>query len=264
MYNMNVLNKSFIYFLITLTHFNTMDGPGNTHQINNTFYSTPDCNQEFWDALLTLLQTENNIKLNTFTEQYPDITEDIQALYKHICNDNVIHFYDINQFLFKLNSEDYTTLMSYLTTDGLDTPSDWSSIGSSDEDLVDVVISFNINDSVHSPIHGGTPEVVASDEEDAKDTMVTTDTKDTMVAAQQVEQILDAIPDSNPIMEAPKSIRFYDPTIIPKREFHSKPKNYCAYCNDPPHKYSWYMSLILNCAEWIKVPNWVRKYFRNI
>ena len=48
-----------------------MDGPGNTHQINNTFYSTPDCNQEFWDALLTLLQTDNNIKLMTFYGQIP-------------------------------------------------------------------------------------------------------------------------------------------------------------------------------------------------
>jgi hypothetical protein len=249
---MNVLKNSFIYFLITITDFNNMDGPGNTHQINNTFYSTPDCNQEFWDALLTLLQTDNNnIKLMTFTDKYPDIKEDIQALYKHLCDDDVLHFYDINRFLFKLNSEDYTTLMSYLTSDGLDTPSDWSSIGSSDEDLEDIVISFNINDTVHSPIHAGNPEV-------AKDTE---NTEDTMVAAQQVEQILDASPDNNPIMEAPKAIRFYDPSIIPPREFHSKPKNYCAYCNDPPHKYSWYMSLILNCAEWIKVPNWVRKYF---
>ena len=261
---MIVLNKSFIYFLITITSFNTHDGPGNTHLINNTYYSTADCNHELWCALLTLLQSDKTIKLSTFTEKYPDIKGDIKALYKLICEDDVMHFYDINQFLFKLNSEDYNTLMSNLTSDGLDTPSDWSSIGSSEDDLEDVVISFNINDTVHSPIHTGDQEVNSGSVGDAGgtgDTLGPVDTVEVVDAAPHVEQIFPSLQDNNPIMEAPKAIRFYDPTIIPKREFHAKPKSYCAYCNDPPPKYSWYMSLILNCAEWVYVPKWVRKYF---
>ena len=259
MYNMNVLNKSFIYFLISVTSFHTADGPGNTHLINNTYYSTSDCNREFWEALLQLLQSTNSISVATFIDKYPDIKKDILALYKRICNDTVMHFYDINKFLFKLNSDDYTTLMSYLKADGLDTPSDWSSIGSSDEEFDKVVISLNINDYVRSPIHDDISEVES--DEDNGDTSQVLEKIDTMVPVERVEQFLDKPREPSPIMVAPKAIRFYDPTNIPKKEFSAKPKNYCEYCNDPPQKHSWYIGILLKCNEWIRVPECLKKYF---
>jgi hypothetical protein len=258
---MNVLNKSFIYFLISITSFHTTDGPSNTHLINNTYYSTTDCNQEFWEALLQLLHSTNTISIATFNDKYPDIQTEIQDLYKRICNDTVMHFYDINKFLFKLNSEDYTTLMSYLKADGLDTPSDWSSIGSSDEEFDKVVISLNINDYVRSPIHDEVSEDESDD--DTEDTSHVLEKIDTMGAGagEHVEQFLDKPREPSPIMVAPTAIRFYDPTNMPKKEFSAKPKTYCEYCNDPPQKHSWYIGILLKCNEWIRVPECLKKYF---
>ena len=262
---MNILNKSFIYFLITLTSFydSPMERSHRTHLINNTYYSTSNCNCEFWECLLKLLQVENSITLKVFTNKFPDIKDEIKTLYKLIGNDRVIYFCDINLFLLKLNSEDYTTLMEYILPDGLDTPSDWSSIGSSDEELEDVVITFNINETISSPIHVVNSEII-------ENTLVISDSDPKQNPLQENVAKSDMLPDGksvdtveyiNPIIDSPKKIKYYDPTIIPKKEFYAKQPKYCAYCNDKPQKYSWYMSLIVNCAEWIKVPTWIRKYF---
>lgn len=254
---MNVLNKSFIYFLITIHTF-SKNTNNNIYSINDKCYSTQICNQLFWNALLRILNTDgNSISLTTFVDQYPDIKEDIEKLYKLISEDSIIYFYDLNKFLFNLKSDDYTKLMRYLENDGLNTPSDWSSIGSSDEDLEDVTISFNIDETIHSPIHDVSQEVETK--VDAKQTVKIIQE---VVTKQKVETILDVQPTINPITEAPKSIRFYDPNIIPKREFKAKRKSYCEYCYEKnSSRYSWYINYLLKCSEWIKVPIWIKKYF---
>ena len=240
---MNVLNKSFIYFLITINSFDTTNTSNNTHIINDKYFATDACNQQFWTALLTLLETDSSITLTMLVEKYPDIKEDITKLYRVISDDNAMHYYDINKFLFSLNQSDYTILMSYLEPDGLNTPSDWSSIGSSDEELEDVVISFNLNEEIHSPIHSDNS------------------LHDKVETIPPVETIQVAIPEPSPIItSAPRSISFYDPSMIPQREYMSKRTNYREYCTKK-EKYSWYISYIVQCAEWIQVPNCIKKYF---
>lgn len=255
---MTFINTDFIYFFINLK---PVDGTEYDQTIiyescNNTCHATGTRNLLFWEALLQLFGSDSSITLKSFVDKFPQLKADIEKLYQLICDGSVILFYDINKYLCSLGLHDYNILMSYLEIDELSTPSDWSSISNSDDD--EEILAFNLNDPVVSPIHVTSPA-----------RFIPPSAYETSPKPPQVLPVppVTLPPPSfcppkttKPIMEAPKAIRLYDPTIIQKKIYMTNRRIRNEYSYKKP-KSSWYIAYIVQCAEWIQVPNCIKKYF---
>lgn len=257
---MTFINKDFIYYFITLKPCDDTEyvQPIMHESGNNNYHATAARNLLFWEALLHLFGSDSSsISLTTFVDKFPQLRADIEKLYPLICDGSVLLFYDINKYLFSLGIQEYTILMSYLEIDELSTPSDWSSISNSDDD--EEILAFNINDQVVSPIHVSHP--VRFIPPSAYETSPKPSPQVLPVPPEPLSPPSICSPETNkPIMEAPKAIQLYDPTIIPKKEYMTHRKTRKEYSSNKP-KYSWYIAYIVQCAEWIQVPNCIKKYF---
>ena len=277
------MNLSFLLSFVNIKDINEDLYDVRYFPFNNTKLSTNELNYLIWNNFSSLFNDKSFITIDDLVYTVGFEKQSLINLFKLITSKNFIDYNIFSNFLNRVHNEDYIQLITNIPKDNLSTPSDWSSIDSdyeSDDSIINIEenINIDIQETIENPI---SPQplfrpnpVVISNNKSFSPKLES--------SPKQINSHLSSIPEhplnnsSTPISlvktvsDQPKPVKFYDPNTIPKPKPQPKPRSRYHFCHfeySSERKHSWYIECFLYMQHWfktqkyIRVPDWVKKYF---
>ena len=282
------MNLSFLLSFVNITEINDDLYTIRYFPFNNTKLSTNELNYLIWNNFSSLFNDKSFITMDDLVYTVGLEKQSLINLFRLITSKDFIDYNIFSEFLNRVHNEDYLQLIANIPKDNLSTPSDWSSIGSdyeSDDSIINIEdnVKINIQETVKNPISPQPKSLIKSKINPSDKAIINKCVSPKITKSpQQKHNSLSPIPESplnyslnpvsspKPISTQPNPVKFYDPNSIPKPKSQPKPKSRYHFCHfeySSEKQHSWYIECFLYVQHWfktqkyIRVPDWVKKYF---